>query len=173
VNTSVAPAEFGRGGGAIVQTSIKSGTNQIHGSAFLFRRSGYGEAHPFGTPGPISFRLGQFGGTMGAPIWKNNYLSLATTRDAVKTSPLASNLPRFQPLRCALGISASLLGTNLTSAPACAASNPAFVGKGFIFDPTTCQPFGWNGTTATNIISNPNPVGLKYLQGFPGPSTQA
>ena len=33
VQTNVAPAEFGRAGGAIVNTSIKSGTNQIHGSA--------------------------------------------------------------------------------------------------------------------------------------------
>src|ERR1700676_2436471 len=39
VNTSVAPAEFGRAGGAIVQSSIKSGTNTIHGSAFWFARS--------------------------------------------------------------------------------------------------------------------------------------
>ena len=30
VNTSVAPAEFGRAGGAIVQSSIKSGTNSFH-----------------------------------------------------------------------------------------------------------------------------------------------
>jgi hypothetical protein len=36
VNTSVAPAEYGRAGGAIVITSIKSGTNQFHGSAFEF-----------------------------------------------------------------------------------------------------------------------------------------
>src|SRR5260370_21045468 len=71
VTTSVAPAEFGRGGGAIVQTSIKSGTNQIHGSAFLFRRSGVEQAARYGRTGPLTFRLGQFGGAVGAPIWKN------------------------------------------------------------------------------------------------------
>jgi len=38
VNTSVAPAEYGRAGGAIVVSSIKSGTNQYHGSAFWFYR---------------------------------------------------------------------------------------------------------------------------------------
>jgi len=172
VNTSVAPAEFGRGGGAIVQTSIKSGTNQIHGSAFLFRRSGYGEAHPFGTTGPISFRLGQFGGTMGAPIWKNKLFVFGDYQGRRQDEPVGIELATVPTAKMRTGDFSELLGTNLTSAPACAASNPAFVGKGFIFDPTTCQPFGWNGTTATNIISNPNPVGLKYLQGFPGPSTQ-
>ena len=39
VNTSVAPAEFGRAGGGIVQTSIKSGTNEIHGSAYDYLRN--------------------------------------------------------------------------------------------------------------------------------------
>ncbi len=46
VNTSVAPAEFGRAGGAIVQTSIKSGTNSVHGSAFWFARSSLFDANP-------------------------------------------------------------------------------------------------------------------------------
>jgi len=34
VTTSVAPAEFGRAGGAIINSSIKSGTDSIHGSVF-------------------------------------------------------------------------------------------------------------------------------------------
>ena len=34
IDTSVAPAEYGRAGGAIVASSIKSGTNSFHGSAF-------------------------------------------------------------------------------------------------------------------------------------------
>jgi hypothetical protein len=71
VNTSVAPAEFGKGGGAIVQTSIKSGSNELHGSAFLFRRSGFADAHDYGSTGPIQFRQAQFGGTLGGAIWKN------------------------------------------------------------------------------------------------------
>ena len=71
VNTSVAPAEYGKGGGAIIQTSIKSGTNALHGSAFLFRRSGFADAEPYGGTGPIQFRQAQFGGTLGGAIWKN------------------------------------------------------------------------------------------------------
>src|SRR5262249_5917095 len=34
VITSVAPAEFGRAGGAIVNAVLRSGTNDFHGSAF-------------------------------------------------------------------------------------------------------------------------------------------
>lgn len=58
VNTSVAPAEYGKGGGAIIQTSIKSGTNAIHGSAFLFRRSGFADAEPYGGNRPDSIPAG-------------------------------------------------------------------------------------------------------------------
>jgi hypothetical protein len=40
VSTSDASAEFGRAGGGVIQASIKSGSNQIHGSAFWFVRAG-------------------------------------------------------------------------------------------------------------------------------------
>src|SRR6202158_317183 len=179
VNTSVAPAEFGRGGGAIVQTSIKSGTNQIHGSAFLFRRSGFGEAEPFGRTGPISFRLGQFGGTIGAPIWKNKLFVFGDYQGRRQDEPVGIENATVPTNKMRTGDFSELLGTNLPSIPAAttcpglyAAGTPLpqFAGKGYIYNPATCLPFGWNGTVGTNIISNPNPVGLKYLQGFPAPT---
>src|SRR5215471_12257819 len=77
VSTSVAPAEFGRAGGAIVQTSLKSGTNHIHGSAFWFIRNSALDANgsylnPPGTPViNTPFKRNQFGGTVGMPILKN------------------------------------------------------------------------------------------------------
>ena len=75
VTTSVAPAEFGQAGGAVVQSSIKSGANQIHGSAFLFDRDQIFDASPnyFAPtkPNPVFHRT-QFGGTLGGPIWKNH-----------------------------------------------------------------------------------------------------
>src|SRR5580698_5322948 len=46
IDTSIAPAEYGRAGGAIVASSIKSGSNQFHGSAFEFYRSGNFDANP-------------------------------------------------------------------------------------------------------------------------------
>jgi hypothetical protein len=46
VTNSVAPAEFGRAGGAILQDSIKSGTTHYHGSAFFFDRDGIFDANP-------------------------------------------------------------------------------------------------------------------------------
>jgi hypothetical protein len=74
VQTSVAPAAFGRAGGALVITSLKSGTNDIHGSAFWFNRNTSLNAEDFftspHTPAP-AFNRNQFGGTLGMPIIKN------------------------------------------------------------------------------------------------------
>jgi carboxypeptidase family protein len=74
VQTSVAPAQFGRAGGALVVTTIKSGTNDYHGSAFWFNRNTNLNAHDFfdspHTPTP-GFNRNQFGGTIGGPVIKN------------------------------------------------------------------------------------------------------
>jgi hypothetical protein len=169
VNTSVAPAEFGRAGGVIVQTSIKSGSNDLHGSAFWFRRSGYLDAEPWGTTGPIIFKQNQFGGTLGGALIKNKLFVFGDYQGRRQDQPLNVEFATVPTDKMRTGDFSELLGTTLTTAPFCN-TNPAWVGQGYIFDPTTCTPFGWNGTTATNIITNPNPVALKYLQGYPEPN---
>ena len=60
--TNVAPAEFGRAGGAVVQVVTKSGTNQIHGSAYWFNRSKIAAADVFQyTDNPHCTHLGESG----------------------------------------------------------------------------------------------------------------
>jgi len=68
VQTSVAAAEFGRGGGGIINSVIKSGKNQFYGSAFLFLRNDELDARPTFNAEKSEFRRGQFGGTFGGPI---------------------------------------------------------------------------------------------------------
>ncbi len=66
-------AEFGRGGGAIVQVTTKSGTNDYHGTAFEFLRNDTLDANNFfnsGRPRP-PFRQNQFGATFGGPLVKD------------------------------------------------------------------------------------------------------
>jgi hypothetical protein len=68
VQTSVAPAEFGRGGGAIINSVVKSGRNDFFGSAFLFIRNDDLDARPTFNDAKSEFRRGQFGGTFGGPV---------------------------------------------------------------------------------------------------------
>ncbi len=73
VQTSVATAEFGRGGGAIINSVIKSGTNDYHGSSYFFLRNSALDARPAFFPSTATqrtpnFRRGQFGATVGGPV---------------------------------------------------------------------------------------------------------
>lgn len=74
-NTQVNPkAEFGWKPGAITSVGLKSGTNQIHGTAYAFGRADSFDARnyfdPVGTP-KTPVELEQFGGTAGGHIVKD------------------------------------------------------------------------------------------------------
>ena len=65
-------AEFGRAAGGIMSAVTKSGTNQVHGTAFEFHRSNALDAKNFfATSDAPPFQRDQFGGTFGGPILAN------------------------------------------------------------------------------------------------------
>lgn len=75
VATNNYSAEFGSAGGANVQISLKSGTNQFHGVGFEFLRNSVLDANDFfsnasGAP-RLAFKQNQFGGNIGGPILKD------------------------------------------------------------------------------------------------------
>ena len=74
VQTNAYSAEFGRGNGAIINATIKSGTNQFHGSAYEFLRNEKLDAKNF-FDDPNSriapYKQNQFGFTIGGPIVRN------------------------------------------------------------------------------------------------------
>src|SRR5580692_6781323 len=70
----LAPAEFGWKPGAVVNVGLKSGTNQIHGTAFAFGRDGVMDARNYFNTVPnakLPRTLEQYGGSVGGPIIKN------------------------------------------------------------------------------------------------------
>lgn len=64
-------AEYGRFSGGIVNVVTKSGTNNIHGSAYEFLRNEQLDARSYFDQERGVFKRNQFGGTIGAPIIKN------------------------------------------------------------------------------------------------------
>jgi hypothetical protein len=70
--TQNGPAEFGNFMGAIVSTSIKSGTNQYHGDAFEFFRNNVLNSNTwqgnFEDAAKAALRWNEFGATLGGPI---------------------------------------------------------------------------------------------------------
>ncbi len=91
--TNNAPAEFGNFMGAIVSTTTKSGTNQLHGSAFEFFRNNVLNANDWannfnGAP-RSAIRWNNFGGTLGGPIFKDKlffFIDYQGERDDTPTS---------------------------------------------------------------------------------------
>ncbi len=69
VETSVAPADTGRAGGAIISTTFKSGTNDVHGSAYEYYQGRIAGALPVYNKNPPNFNVHNFGGTVGGPIF--------------------------------------------------------------------------------------------------------
>jgi outer membrane receptor protein involved in Fe transport len=87
-------AEYGRNSGSVVNIITKSGTNEIHGSAFEDFRNSVLNARNFfndvGTP-KDAFRNNQFGAAMGGPIVKDKlffYVSYEGQREGMAITSL-------------------------------------------------------------------------------------
>jgi hypothetical protein len=77
VETSNFSAEFGNTGGTVINMVTRSGTNEFHGSGFVFNNNNYMSANGFfnnkygvnPTSGTGPFvHLGEFGGSVGGPV---------------------------------------------------------------------------------------------------------
>jgi outer membrane receptor protein involved in Fe transport len=167
VQTSVASAEFGRGGGGIINSVVKSGRNDFYGSAFLFLRNDDLDARRTFDDVKREFRRGQFGGTFAGPIWKDKAFFFGD----------------YEGLRQFLPVS-----QDFASVPTAAFRNGDFSSLTTqLKDPLTGQNVCVTGTTTNgNLCSNGNgiaynrldllpgsrlnTVGLAYLRAFPLPN---
>jgi hypothetical protein len=70
--TNTINPEYGRNSGAVMNASIRSGTNAFHGDAFEFYRDTFLNTKDFFQKTPSVFHQNQFGGTIGGPIFKNH-----------------------------------------------------------------------------------------------------
>lgn len=64
-------AEYGRTAGGVINAVTRSGSNQIHGSAFWFLRDEGFDARNFFDTSVVPFHRNQFGGSVGGPIKKD------------------------------------------------------------------------------------------------------
>jgi len=74
VQTGAYSAEFGHSAGAVVNASIKSGTNQIHGDVWEYvRNDAFDIRQYFDGSSPVpKYRQNQFGATLGLPLLRNH-----------------------------------------------------------------------------------------------------
>ncbi len=137
VETSVPPAEFGRGGGNI-NVRIRSGGRDLHGTAFEFlRNSDFDAKNFFDPPGKITpFRMNQFGFALGGPVM----LPKLYNHDRSKTFFFVD----YE------GIRVQQAQTFISTVPTPAMKAGIFpTASGIIYDPTTAV------TTAQGVVRTP------------------
>jgi Carboxypeptidase regulatory-like domain len=188
VNTSIAPAQYGRAGGAIVSSSIKSGTNDFHGSAFWFYRSGNFDANPSyrflnAAPSPNPpFNRNQPGFSIGGPIIKNHLFAFGDYQAFRETQPINPYFVTVPTVRMRMGDFSELLATSPNfdtqngpavdsefTEPYCLvnAGVTTYVKNGQLYNPTTCTPVAGNNVAAAGIAENA--AAINYFNAYPAP----
>lgn len=148
-------AEFGQATAGVVSVQTKSGTNEIHGSAFDFHQTDRFQArNPFSQPDkpdPITGRVlpktkrDQFGGSLGGPLQQNKWFFFAD----------------YQGLRSDVG------GSRRVTVPTAKARAGDFSEYGVaIFDPATRQQFPGNVIPQNQL----SPQALALLKLLPLPN---
>jgi Carboxypeptidase regulatory-like domain/TonB-dependent Receptor Plug Domain len=105
-----AAAEFGRTAGGIINVIPKSGTNEVHGSAFFFQRLEGLTANTSDGKPLKDFHREQFGGTIGGPISRDKsffFASFEGIRENLTRANLSDPIP---PTPCP--VSAPTIGAN-------------------------------------------------------------
>jgi len=113
VVASGANAEFGRTAGGVVNVITKSGTNEVHGSAFYYQRlealtSSTSDGQPL-----QDFKREQFGGTIGGPIVKDK-LFFFGSGEGILENLTRNNLS--VPLGTACPVANPVFNSNITEA---------------------------------------------------------
>ncbi len=172
IQTNLYSADVGRNSGAVVDVISKSGTNELHGSAFEFLRNSDVDARTYfnkiGTSFP-SFRLNQFGGSLGGPVvipkvyHGKDKTFFFVDYEGFRNSVQVFELGNIPTLRMRTGDFGELLPSTLIYDPATTAVNPA-VPTNFI---RTAFP--------NNVIpaSRFDPIALKMINAYPTPTSTA
>ncbi len=176
VETNDYSAEMGRSAGAVLNATIKSGSNQYHGSAWEFLRNDkFDAANFFENSGGIpkgKYRQNQFGATFGGPIRKDKtffFMDYEGTRIR-QAVPLTSTVPT--------ALERSSGYTNLSELLTQGGTRTDVLGRTFalgqVFDPSTTRAVTCgvadpvSGTTAP-CGTNPAGTQLGFVrEAFPG-----
>ncbi|MEK7407589.1 MAG: TonB-dependent receptor [Acidobacteriota bacterium] len=159
------PAEFGRSLGTVLNVVYKSGSNDVHGSAYDFLRNSVFDANDFfaNRRGEklTSFKRNQFGGVASGPIRKNKTFFMASY-EGLRERRLTSRISSVPTLRERRGDFSETLARTGQQVR--------------IFDPfsTRANPAGGflRDAFAGNLIPQAriNPVGANVIGYFPLPN---
>ncbi len=190
VTTSVPPAEVGRAAGAVVNTSFKSGTNNLNGSLYYYgQNSALNAFAPLikrdranqissGNPNPVGKAVQQiheFGGTVGGPVFLPRfgeggpafYDGRNKTFFFFSFLGARNNLPQgIRTTVPALGVVNGNFNAFTVNRDCNADGDPDDAEDGPVCDPLTGRAFANNQIPVGRF----SPVALNFLRRYPQPS---
>ena len=158
-------AEYGKSGGGVVTLTLRSGTNQLHGSVFDYFRNDKLDANPWFSnatgAGKAKLRQNIFGGSVGGPIAKNHtffFFDYQGFRQVSQGAPVRTSLPTLPMLEGSFAQLRNPAGNQIT-----------------IYDPLTVGPGEARTPFAGNLIPQArlNPTSMKVLSFIPTERTSA
>ncbi len=148
VQTGSYSAEFGHSAGAVVNASIKSGSNQIHGDLWEYWRNNILDARDYFATSVPKYRQNQFGATLGLPVLKDKlfFFGDVEANRILFAAPSASTTVPTPLMR--QGNFSELLNPALTGNPAVQLYQP---NSADLAQPLSCN--GQNNVLCPNQIS--------------------
>jgi hypothetical protein len=158
IQTNMFAADQGRNSGVTVNIISKSGSNELHGSAYEFLRNNKADARAFfDNPKSVEpdFRQNQFGATAGGPIKRDKLFFFGSYE----------------------GFRQRLASTSVNTLPTLAMRQGDFSGVRDIFNPFSVVP---DANATSKFVRDPfvnrqipstlfDPVGVKILNAIPAP----
>jgi hypothetical protein len=142
-------AELGRSGGAVIQMTTKSGTNQFHGAAYEYFRNDDLQARPYFSKVKPELRYNLFGASLGGPIKKDKTQFFFNYEGRRQTTSVTQIINVPTPAEITGDFSAF--------------STP-------VIDPNTGQQASYNGRLNVLPPNELDPVGQKLVSYYPAPN---
>jgi hypothetical protein len=167
VQTGEFSAELGRSAGAVLNATIKSGTNSLHGDVWeFFRNDKLDAADWFEQSGKGELRLNQFGGTIGGRVIKNKLFffgDIESKRRVQGNTQSGLSVPTATERSSGYTNLSDIYITPSTSTPAQTDALGRLIPQGTVLDPATTRsvtsgildPVSGRIATATGYVRDP------------------
>ncbi len=166
VATNDVSAEFGGFAGGVVNISTKSGTNELHGSAYEYLRNKVLDANDFfsnlyGHP-RLPYVQNQYGFTLGGPVMKNKlFFFTGAEWEPVRQSTLSTTTVP----------TTAMMQGDFSNVMVPDPAHPGQMVNVQLYDPNTKQPYSYNGQPNVIPPGDINPAVLQLFKlEYPAPN---
>ena len=175
--TSTMNPEFARDSGAVVNQVLKSGTNDLHGSAFEFYRDTFlNNGDYFSTARPV-FHQNLYGGTVGGPVVRNKVFFFAAYQGLRNRTAQTELQTTLNTAEFGGDFSADTNYASGASNSAGLSSNPIPFNIGScVANPNSANPETWSQCFAAGPVSIPasqwNPIAASLIKKYVLPANE-